>query len=802
MLGASSADHVGVSGEDRCVSDLGSAAQTDRFGFLLTNGSTDGPALQSWVDIIERDLDRQFPFHEMFVSKDGHGQRGLFRVLKAYTQFQPDEGYCQAQGPVAAMLLMNMPAEEAFWCLVQISEQYLPGYYSQLLDGVLFDSALLSWVLKRTCPPAHRHLQHYGVEPLMFATDWLMCLFTRHLPFNTLLHVWDLFFCYGVRVLFQVAVVLVRRVLGRSEQRQECLGQMETLERLRGVRDSLGPEDDARFMAEVCSVPLSRSDLKRRTKKELEKWREDRPSSTFDPSGRCQGYWALQGERDQKGGFKGNLSIPLVRSASTLSLSPSLLRKRRQGQQLDNQSQAPEEKQLEDNNQSQAPEEQQVEDNNQSQLSDEQELEDSDQSHVSEDQELEGNNQSKVSQEQELEDNNQSQAPEEQRVEDNNQSQAPEEQRVEDNNQSQAPEEQQVEDNKQSQVSDEQELEESDQSHVSEDQELEGNNQSKVSQEQELEDNNQSQVPKEQQLENNNQSHVSEEQELEGNNQSQVPEEQKCNSKQNQKEEVAEKHRASQIISDQNPGRPKLTRVPSQTGRDTTPPEALSNQPPSQGPPGPTETTGGTGGGACEQRLSPKRPGFFSRLRGAQRNHGDDRKAGMVTTPPKIQVPKIFIQNSSDGLEEERPLAAVEEEQLSSRERRRRQRERERKEKEEEKVRKRMEKELKKTGRKGLQQRKDPCPATHQSNVTDTRPQVSSSLSLANTFWLAIVRLLSGEPVGYTEPKNRDRNCERKAAQKQWQGSSESVAKTKFPSNTLSVTDSTTGLNDVNLPIL
>jgi len=52
-------------------------------------------------------------------------------------------------------------------------------------------------------------------------------------------------------VLFQVAVVLVRRVLGRAEQRQECSGQMETLEKLRGVRDSLGPEDDARFMAEV-----------------------------------------------------------------------------------------------------------------------------------------------------------------------------------------------------------------------------------------------------------------------------------------------------------------------------------------------------------------------------------------------------------------------------------------------------------------------------------------------------------------------------------------------------------------------
>lgn len=66
-------------------------------------------------------------------------------------------------------------------------------------EGVLFDAAILDWVLKRMCPAAHAHLQQYGVEPLMFATDWLMCLFTRHLPFNALLRVWDLFFCYGKR---------------------------------------------------------------------------------------------------------------------------------------------------------------------------------------------------------------------------------------------------------------------------------------------------------------------------------------------------------------------------------------------------------------------------------------------------------------------------------------------------------------------------------------------------------------------------------------------------------------------------
>uniref|UniRef100_A0AAY5LDJ1 Rab-GAP TBC domain-containing protein n=1 Tax=Esox lucius TaxID=8010 RepID=A0AAY5LDJ1_ESOLU len=291
------------------------------------------PALQSWVDIIERDLDRQFPFHEMFLSRDGHGQRGLFRVLKAFTQLRPEEGYCQAQGPVAAVLLMNMPTEEAFWCLVQISELYLPGYYSPLLEGVLFDAAMLTWVLKKMCPAAHKHMQRHEVDPLMFATDWLMCLFTRHLPFNTLLRVWDLFFCYGVRVLFQVAVVLVRRALGRVEHREECDGQMETLERLRGVKEHVLLDDDA-FIAEVCSVPLSGKDLDKQTEKELEKWRKERPASTFDPRGRCHGYrtvWARAREREErnkKQREKVNMSLHINRSPSTLSLSPSVFRKR------------------------------------------------------------------------------------------------------------------------------------------------------------------------------------------------------------------------------------------------------------------------------------------------------------------------------------------------------------------------------------------------------------------------------------------------------------------------------------------
>uniref|UniRef100_A0A8C6WMP0 TBC1 domain family, member 10b n=1 Tax=Neogobius melanostomus TaxID=47308 RepID=A0A8C6WMP0_9GOBI len=91
-----------------------------------------------WLDIIEKDLHRQFP------STRCSPQQDLYRILKAYTVYRPDEGYCQAQAPVAAVLLMHMPAEQAFWCLVQICEKYLPGYYSAgLVRTYIFSLSLI-----------------------------------------------------------------------------------------------------------------------------------------------------------------------------------------------------------------------------------------------------------------------------------------------------------------------------------------------------------------------------------------------------------------------------------------------------------------------------------------------------------------------------------------------------------------------------------------------------------------------------------------------------------------------------------
>lgn len=126
------------------------------------------PGDHRWIIEIEKDINRQFPQHIMFSETGPYGHAGcallklnhflfyskrhcymesvfrrsdLLQLLKAYTILHPDEGYCQAQAPVASVLLMHMPLRDAFYCFVQICHKYLPDYY-----GAGLVSKYLFWV--------------------------------------------------------------------------------------------------------------------------------------------------------------------------------------------------------------------------------------------------------------------------------------------------------------------------------------------------------------------------------------------------------------------------------------------------------------------------------------------------------------------------------------------------------------------------------------------------------------------------------------------------------------------------------
>nr|XP_010338988.1 TBC1 domain family member 10B isoform X2 [Saimiri boliviensis boliviensis] len=241
----------------------------------------------------------------------GSLQQDLYRILKAYTIYRPDEGYCQAQAPVAAVLLMHMPAEQAFWCLVQICDKYLPGYYSAGLEAIQLDGEIFFALLRRASPLAHRHLRRQRIDPVLYMTEWFMCIFARTLPWASVLRVWDMFFCEGVKIIFRVALVLLRHTLGSVEKLRSCQGMYETMEQLRNLPQQCMQEDF--LVHEVTNLPVTEALIERENAAQLKKWRETRGELQYRPSRRLHGSRAIHEERRRQ-------QPPLGPSSSLLSL--------------------------------------------------------------------------------------------------------------------------------------------------------------------------------------------------------------------------------------------------------------------------------------------------------------------------------------------------------------------------------------------------------------------------------------------------------------------------------------------------
>lgn len=58
--------------------------------------------------LIRRDLSRTFPTHEFFKEQDGEGQEALFNVIKAYSIFDQQVGYCQGLPFIVGCLLLEV----------------------------------------------------------------------------------------------------------------------------------------------------------------------------------------------------------------------------------------------------------------------------------------------------------------------------------------------------------------------------------------------------------------------------------------------------------------------------------------------------------------------------------------------------------------------------------------------------------------------------------------------------------------------------------------------------------------------
>ena len=126
---------------------------------------------------------------------------------------KPAIGYCQAMNFVALFLLRSTDYNEhdAFLLLLMLAEKVVPGYWNDDMSGTQADMHLLRSLVALAMPELNAHLQRVNLPLDLFASQWLVSLFSYALPPLTVCRVWDWLFLDGPTVLLSVTLALLRR---------------------------------------------------------------------------------------------------------------------------------------------------------------------------------------------------------------------------------------------------------------------------------------------------------------------------------------------------------------------------------------------------------------------------------------------------------------------------------------------------------------------------------------------------------------------------------------------------------------
>ena len=147
----------------------------------------------------------------------------------------------------------------------------ISGYYSPGMEAIQLDGDILFGLLKKVSPAIHKHLSKQCIEPILYMTEWFLCVFARTLPWPTVMRIWDMFMCEGVKVLFRVALVLIKFSLPRNV-RKKCPSMYETLDVLKNLPEHI--MEECFLVQEVLKLNVSEEDMEKEHRKQLKRRKE------------------------------------------------------------------------------------------------------------------------------------------------------------------------------------------------------------------------------------------------------------------------------------------------------------------------------------------------------------------------------------------------------------------------------------------------------------------------------------------------------------------------------------------------
>ncbi|RWS11015.1 USP6 N-terminal-like protein [Dinothrombium tinctorium] len=162
---------------------------------------------------IDLDVNRTFRNNVMFRERYNTKQQELFRVLVAYSVYNSEIGYCQGMSQIAALLLMYMSEEDAFWALDRLmsSDKYaMHGFFIPGFPKLVRFARHHDLVLKRYLPKVYKHFKKYDIDSTLYTLKWFFQCFLDRVPFSLTLRLWDVFILEGEVILTCMSYTLLK----------------------------------------------------------------------------------------------------------------------------------------------------------------------------------------------------------------------------------------------------------------------------------------------------------------------------------------------------------------------------------------------------------------------------------------------------------------------------------------------------------------------------------------------------------------------------------------------------------------
>ncbi|XP_078004385.1 USP6 N-terminal-like protein isoform X2 [Phascolarctos cinereus] len=170
-------------------------------------------SFSSEIRQIDLDINRTFRNHIMFRDRYGVKQQALFHVLSAYSVYNTEVSYCQGMSQIAAILLMYLNEEEAFWALAQLlanQRHAMHGFFVPGFPKLQRFQDHHEQILGKALPKLKKHMDKEQMFTGIYTTKWFLQCFIDRTPFTLTLRLWDVYILEGERVLTAMAYTVLK----------------------------------------------------------------------------------------------------------------------------------------------------------------------------------------------------------------------------------------------------------------------------------------------------------------------------------------------------------------------------------------------------------------------------------------------------------------------------------------------------------------------------------------------------------------------------------------------------------------